>query len=203
MTDLALVLIADYGVIILFCVTFLSCLALPVPSSILMLASGSFAATGDLSLLNVAIAAFCGAVLGDNTGYLIARTSGDRMGRWFKSKPKRAGMLVKGEAFMTKWGGSSVFFSCWLVAPLGPYINYVSGFTKFTWLRFALWGMAGEVVWVGLYVGLGYTFGDNFAAIASLLGNASGLITALAVTIGLGFWLVRAARSKTDKPSSS
>ena len=32
MTDIALTLIADYGVIVLFCVTFLSCLALPVPS---------------------------------------------------------------------------------------------------------------------------------------------------------------------------
>ena len=34
MSDLALALIADYGVPILFCVTFLSCLALPVPSAL-------------------------------------------------------------------------------------------------------------------------------------------------------------------------
>ena len=79
MTETALALVADYGAIILFCVTFLSCLALPVPSSILMLASGSFAATGDLDIVHVAIAAFADAVLGDNTGYVIARLSGDRM----------------------------------------------------------------------------------------------------------------------------
>ena len=35
MTEIALTLIADYGVIVLFCVTFLSCLALPVPSALL------------------------------------------------------------------------------------------------------------------------------------------------------------------------
>jgi len=92
-----------------------------------------------------------------------------------------------------------VFFSCWLVAPLGPYVNYVSGLTKFTWMRFALWGVAGEIVWVSLYVGLGYTFGDNLTAIASLLGNASGLFTAFAVTIGLGIWLVGASRAKMTK----
>jgi len=48
MTDLILTLAADYGVPLLFSVTFLSCLALPVPSSLLMLASGGFAAAGDL-----------------------------------------------------------------------------------------------------------------------------------------------------------
>ena len=89
------------------------------------------------------------------------------------------------------------------MAPLGPYINYVSGLTKFTWMRFAIWGIAGEIVWVSVYVGLGYTFGDNFTAIASLLGNASGLVTAFAVTIGLGVWLVRASRTKNDKAASA
>ena len=88
---------------------------------------------------------------------------------------------------MHKRGGSSVFFSCWLVAPLGPYINYISGITKFTWARFALWGILGEIVWVGLYVGLGYTFADNITALSNMLGNASGFITALAAVIELGW----------------
>ena len=112
MTDTVLTLIADYGVIILFCVTFLSCLALPVPSSLLMLASGSFAATGDLDLIEVAFAAFIGAVLGDNLGYFIARMSGDKMDDWLKAHPKRAALSTKGQAYMEKWGGCSVFFSC-------------------------------------------------------------------------------------------
>jgi hypothetical protein len=35
------------------------------------------------------------------------------------------------------------------------------------------------------------------------LGNASGLVTAFAVTIGLGVWLVRASRAKNDKAVSA
>ena len=50
MTELVLAFAADYGVPLLFAVTFLSCLALPVPSSLLMLASGGFAAAGDMVL---------------------------------------------------------------------------------------------------------------------------------------------------------
>ena len=199
MTEIILALAADYGVPLLFCVTFLSCLALPVPSSLLMLASGGFAAAGDLSLPAVAAAAFCGAVIGDNAGYWIARHLGDRLGDWLAAKPKRAALRDKSEAFMHKWGGSSVFFSCWLVAPLGPYMNYVSGLSRFSWPRFALWGVAGEIVWVGLYVGLGYSFADNITAISDLLGNLSGFIAAGAVAIGLGIWLVRASKERDRK----
>lgn len=197
MTDLVFTLVADYGVAIVFCVTFLSCLALPVPSSLLMITSGGFAATGDLVLSTVLTAAFLGAVLGDNTGYWIARGLGQKLGLWLDAHPKRAKLKARGEAFMEKRGGSSVFFSCWLVAPLGPYINYISGITKFTWLRFALWGIAGEIVWVGLYVGLGYSFADNISTLASLMGNASGFITALVAVLALGLWLIRASKQKT------
>lgn len=200
MSEIVLALVADYGVPIVFCVTFLSCLALPVPSSLLMLASGGFAATGDLMLTYVLAAAFCGAVLGDNAGYWIARATGDCMGDWLDKHPKRSALRQKSHAFMEKWGGSSVFFSCWLVAPLGPYINYVSGLTKFTWVRFALWGIAGEIVWVSLYVGLGYTFADNITIVANVLGNASGLITATGIAIALGLWLWKLSKPRLDKP---
>lgn len=201
MTDLILTLVTDYGVAIVFCVTFLSCLALPVPSSLLMITSGGFAATGDLVLSSVLASAFFGAILGDNTGYWIARGLGEKLDTWLDKHPKRAALKSKGSAFMDKRGGSSVFFSCWLVAPLGPYINYISGITKFTWLRFALWGVLGEIVWVGLYVGLGYTFADNITALSSMLGNASGLITALVAMIGLGWWLIRAAKTSKAAPA--
>ena len=87
----------------------------------------------------------------------------------------------------------------WLAAPLGPYVNFVSGLTNFKWHRFALWGLLGEIVWVGLYVGLGYTFADNITSVASILGNASGLITALLVGTGLGLWLWKLSKPRLDK----
>lgn len=196
MTSQLFSLIAEYGVYLVFAVTFLSCLAIPVPSSLVMLAAGGFAASGDLVLGWVAVAAFTGAVLGDNSGYWIARASGSRLTDWLATKPKRAALYDKSEAFMQKWGGSSVFFSCWLVAPLGPYVNYVSGLTRFTWVRFAMWGVLGEIVWVSLYVGLGYTFADQVTALSSLLGNISGLIVAVLAVGVLGWWLIKASRAK-------
>jgi len=203
MSDAVLALVADYGLLIVFCVTFASCLALPVPSSILMLTSGGFAATGDLVLIQVFAAAFFGAILGDNTGYWIARSAGSRLSDWLAAHPKRAALRLRSEAYMTKWGGSSVFFSCWLVAPLGPYVNYVSGLTNFNWMRFALWGMMGEIVWVGLFFGLGYSFADNLSAVATLLANGSGFITAFGLAIALGYWLWTKSSPKSDAPDDA
>ncbi len=189
MSDFLFGLLTDYGVMIVFAVTFLSCLAIPIPSSLVMLTAGGFAAAGDLVLAAVAGAAYVGAVIGDNTGYLIARLAGDRLSGWLNAKPKRAALRKRAETYMAKWGGSSVFFSCWLVAPLGPTVNYISGLSRMTWLRFALWGALGEIVWVSLYVGLGYSFADNISALSDLLGNISGFLTAALLTIGLGIWL--------------
>ena len=203
MTETILALAADYGVPLLFVVTLLSCLAVPIPSSLLMLASGGFAAAGDLALSVVAVAAYSGAVIGDNLGYWIARGFGDRLSDWLTAHPKRAAIRNRSEVFMEKWGGSSVFFSCWLVAPLGPYINYVSGLSRFSWPRFALWGAAGEVFWVGIYVGLGYMFADNMTQISSLLGNISGFLAAAVVAIGLGAWLVHSSKARERKLATS
>ena len=205
MTDAVLAFAADYGVPLLFTVTLLSCLALPVPSSLLMLAAGGFAATGDLSLPAVAVAAFSGAIIGDNLGYWIARGIGDRFSDWLSTRPRRAALRNNAQDFMARWGGVSVFFSCWLVAPLGPYVNYVSGLTRFSWTRFALWGAAGEVFWVGIYIGLGYLFTDNLTQISALLGNLSGFLVAAVVAVGMGAWLARAikVRDKARRRSQS
>ena len=50
MTEWLLGLVPQYGMYLLAVCTFASCLALPIPASMLMLAAGGFVASGDLSL---------------------------------------------------------------------------------------------------------------------------------------------------------
>jgi membrane protein DedA with SNARE-associated domain len=196
MTETILDLMTNYGVLILFVVTFLSCLCVPIPSSLMMLAGGSFAATGDLNTTATVAAAYTGAVAGDNTGYFLARTFGTRLTGWLDANPKRAKLRDNAKAYMDKKGPISVFFSCWLVAPLGPYVNLVSGITRFDWAKFALWGALGEIFWVGIYIGLGFSFSDQITTLASILGNASGFLVALLGVFLLGRWLWKASALK-------
>ena len=76
LTNWLLALVPTYGLWLLASVTFLACLALPVPCSILMLTAGGFVASGDLVLWQVLAAALSGAVLGDQIGYRIGLYGG-------------------------------------------------------------------------------------------------------------------------------
>jgi membrane protein DedA with SNARE-associated domain len=89
-----------------------------------------------------------------------------------------------------------VFFSTWLVAPLGPWVNVAAGAAGMGALRFTLWDALGEAIWVAIYVGLGYAFAANIGALSSILGNAVASVTALAIAAGLAVLLVRAARKR-------
>src|SRR5690606_31639872 len=73
MSEIAFGLVSAYGVVIILIATYLSCLAMPVPTSFVMLAGGGFAASGDLGLVSVVLAALAGAVMGDQSGFYIGR----------------------------------------------------------------------------------------------------------------------------------
>ena len=194
MTDLLLSLVIDYGPALLFAVTFLSCLAIPMPSSLLMLAGGGFIASGDLNLITAAGAAYLGAVLGDQTGFLIGRRAGHLIEAKMSAAPKRAALHQKATDLTNRYGGPGVFLSRWLFSPLGPYVNFAGGAAGLNWAQFTAWGALGEAVWVVVYVGLGYTFADRIVELADILGNASGFMAAGVITIGLGYWLWGAAK---------
>lgn len=194
MTELLFALVSAYGTLVIAATTFLSCLAVPIPSSFVMLAGGAFVASGDLALGAVLASAFGGAVLGDQTGYRAGRYGGARLEDRIARHPARAAVLARARSTVERWGGIGVFFSTWLVAPLGPWVNLIAGATGMSALRFTIWDAVGEAVWVAIYVGFGYAFAANIETLAGILGNAVGALSAGLVTIGLGTLLLRAAR---------
>lgn len=198
MTETILSLVSSYGAWIVAICAFLSCLLVPIPTSLVMLSAGAFVAAGDLTFATIWLTAWGAAVLGDNTGYLIGRTGGTRVVERLSRAPARAKVVTRARASLDRYDGVSVFLSTWLFAPLGPYVNFVAGSVGMGWLRFAVFDMAGEAIWVSLYLGLGYAFGDRIDALSSLLGNASGFLAAGVVTTLLGLLLRR--RLTTHSP---
>jgi membrane protein DedA with SNARE-associated domain len=196
MSDFFLGLVSTYGTIIIALSTFLSCLALPIPASFVMLAGGAFVASGDLSAIPVVAAAFLGAVAGDQVGFRVGRLGGHRIETWLNRSPTRAVALARARALVTRWGVTGVFFSRWLVSPLGPWVNLIAGATGMAAARFTIAGAAGEAVWVGLYVGLGFLFAANLGALSYVLGNTVAAVTAAAVALGLGALLLANARRR-------
>lgn len=197
MSETLLALVPTYGFWLLAVCTFCSCLALPIPASILMMAAGGFAAAGDLSLTASGLAALGGAVTGDQVGYIAGRKGGAGLTARLGA---RAAPLVKATDLLSRRGGVAVFLSRWLVSALGPYVNLAAGAAGLSWPRFTLWAVMGEAVWVGLYLGTGYSFAGNLQAASDMALDLLGFLAAGAVAIGLAWWLlatVRAERGKT------
>jgi membrane protein DedA with SNARE-associated domain len=195
MTETILALVPVYGLALIAVATFLSCLAVPMPASLVMLSAGGFAATGDLVLWQAAGAALGGAVLGDQAGYQLGR-AGARLLDGRPVSPRRAALMGKATGYLRDRGTLAVFLSRWLFSPLGPYVNFAGGAAELDWARFTRAGVLGEAVWVGLYVGLGAAFADDILALADLMGSASGLLAALAVAGALALWLRAALRHR-------
>ncbi len=198
MTEFAFGLVSGYGILVIMSATYLSCLGLPVPTAFIMLAGGAFAASGDLPANQVVLAALVGAVLGDQTGFVIGRLTGRRLAARLERSPSRAIVIAKARHITGHWGGAGVFFTRWLLSPLGPYVNLLTGAASMEWARFTIWGIAGEVVWVAIYVGLGYAFSSQIGTLAELLGNSIGFLTAGAVSLLLGLLLLRRARTPKE-----
>ena len=189
MTETLFALVSSYGLIVVASSAFLSCLALPIPTAVVMLSAGAFAAAGDLVLWQVLATAWLAAVVGDQTGFHIGRWGGAPLVDTIARRTKRDRLVIRARATVQKWGGLGVFLSTWLVAPLGPWVNLIAGAAQLSRWRFTLWDMAGEAIWVSAYVSLGYGFGTRLDDLTGLVSDWSGLLASVAAAVGLGLAL--------------
>lgn len=204
MSDTILALVPVYGAPALFIIAAVACLGAPIPASLPLLMSGSFVASGELTLATVLAAGVTGAVLGDQLGYVIGAFGGDRAIAWLSRWKTLAAALARARSFSQRWGTTGVFFTRWLVSPLGPAMNLLSGLIGMPWRWFTAAVVLGEIVWVGMYVALGYVFSRSIVGIADVLGNlawflASGMIAALLVW---RVWSIIAARAEAHRSSA-
>jgi membrane-associated protein len=192
-TDQLLTLVTSYGLPALFGVLVLAAAGFPLPATLLLIAAGSFVAQGEMDLVQVLVVSSVGAILGDQLGYALGRWGGRKL---VARLTKRFGstQLERAEAFTTRWGGAGIFFSRWLVSSLGPWINVTSGITAYPWMRFIVWGVLGELLWVALCVMLGNIFSDRVQYLAEVSGNLTWVILGSFVALILGWLLFQSFR---------
>ncbi|SMY06525.1 DedA family protein [Flavimaricola marinus] len=195
MTDTLLALLPIYGPGLILMSVLLSCLAVPIPSSMLVMVAGGFAASGDLLYWQVFAAAFVGFVIGDQGAFHIARRGGPPLIDKLKLRPRIGPLVGRAEAFVDRRGGSAVFLSRTVASPLGPYVGYLSGALGFKWLAFTVSAVFGALIWSAGYSYVGFQFGSQIDEISALMSNMFGVIVAGAVAIGSGWWLRHSWRS--------
>lgn len=153
-------------------------------------------ASGDLVGWQVAAAAFLGAVAGDQAGFALGRAGGSPLVARLRRHPRRAGVIAEAEAMIERHGGKGVFLTRWLMSPLGPYVNFLAGAARMITPASPWPGRRARRSGRPAMSGLGVAFADRIVALGQLLGNLSGFVAAVSVTVVLGVLLVRLARRR-------
>ncbi len=133
-----------------------------VPGETLVIIGGFYARVGDLWLPLVAFVAVLGAVIGDNVGYWIGR----RFGRGFLERhgPKlflSEERLARADRYYGSHGGKTVFLGRFI--PVVRSVGFIlAGVAGMEWRRFAVYDLAGAVIWGTANAVLGYLVGESY-----------------------------------------
>ncbi len=181
-------LLTTYGYWVVLLAVAVESVGLPVPGETMLLTAAIYAGvSGHLSITLVIASAAAGAILGDNGGYLIGRTLGERVLWRFGRPDGRSGRaLVVGRYLFGRYGGKVVFFGRF-VAVLRIFAALLAGVTQMAWPRFVVYNATGGVLWATVMGMLGYGLG---ASVTGPLGVA-GLVGAAVVTLVVALVLWR------------
>ncbi|HZO61616.1 MAG TPA: DedA family protein [Gaiellaceae bacterium] len=164
---------------IVLALAFLDAILPVVPSETAVITAGVVAAAGDLSLPVVIGAAATGAVLGDNTAYLIGRRFGTRIvDRFFRGAKARARIDWATKRLDAR-GGELIVIARFI--PGGrTAVTLSAGLVEFRWHRFLTFDVVAGLFWA-LYASLLGYFGGQAFEDAPWKG--------LLIALGLGFAL--------------
>lgn len=130
-----------------------------VPGGMLILVTvGALARQGAIPLAAALLTAYAGTMIGDTALY-----SAGRFGLgWLSRKGERGEVWARAHAALERWGVPAVFLTRWLILPLTIAVSLICGINRFAYRPFVLVGAAGNLIFVLLFVGVGYRFGDGW-----------------------------------------
>jgi membrane protein DedA with SNARE-associated domain len=180
--DWLIELFARYGYAVVFVGVFLENAGVPVPGETALLAGGALARCGPLSLPWVIVTATCGAILGDNLGFLIGRRGGralvERYGATFGLTRARLGQF---DRFFDRHGAKTVFIARF-VTGLRVFGALLAGTSGLAWGRFLLYNASGAIAWATIFGTLGYILAYSWQTLDQWIGR-SGLVLLAAIAI--------------------
>jgi membrane protein DedA with SNARE-associated domain len=207
-------LVAAVGYPGIFAIMFLENVFPPIPTDPLIPFAGILAAEGRLSLLGVWLAAISGALVGSMVLYVVGATLGEsavrsvvrRYGRYVSITEDQ---LDRSLALFSRYGGGFVFVGR-AVPVLRSAVSLTAGMSRMPVPKFLLYAGAMSALVTGFWAVIGYTVGENWRDILSVINQYQSLLVVVVVVIAVaavGVWYMRRnlrrQRMRTQPVSSS
>lgn len=145
-------LLQSYGYVAVFGFVALESLGIPLPGETTLIAAAIYAgSTHHLNIGVVFMVAAAAAITGDNAGYWVGRTGGQRLAdRYSRLVRLDATKLAIGRYLFARHGGKVVFFGRF-VTVLRTYAAFFAGLNSMRWSRFTAFNAAGGVAWAAVF----------------------------------------------------
>jgi membrane-associated protein len=193
-------IVTTYGVwthLILFAIVFAETglVVTPfLPGDSLLFAAGALAALGSLDLWLLVVLLIGAAILGDTVNYWVGAWIGPRA---FSGNVRflRKDYLERTHAFYEKHGGKTIILARF-VPIIRTFAPFVAGVGAMSYPKFITYNIVGAVLWVGLFVPLGYFFGN----MPTVKENFSLVILAI-IALSVMPIAVEAIRARRSRPA--
>jgi membrane-associated protein len=189
-TDTLLTAVLAYGAPALGLALLIVALGIPLPATLLLLASGAFVRQGVLDAWVALGLGLLGSVLGDSGSYCLGRCGGALVLRRIEGRA----LWRQARATFERRGALAIFMTRFLLTPLALPTNLLAGSSRYAYGRFLALDALGELIWIALYGGLGYAFADQWETISDLAGNLTGAVIGLLALVAGGALAYRMRR---------
>lgn len=149
-----------YGSFTLFIFLALGVFAFPLPQESLLLVAGVLMAKGELNIPAAFISACAGSICGISLSYYLGHSIGKyfliKYGSWLGLTEEK---FTKAKKWFRRFGTWTLFFG-YFIPGVRHFTGLMAGMLRLEFSRFALFSFSGAVLWVVLFLSIGYFFGD-------------------------------------------
>jgi membrane-associated protein len=132
-----------------------------LPGDSLLFAVGALAAIdgSPINLPAILVLLSVAAIIGDAVNYAIGYRVGPRVFRSTTSRLLNKEHLLRTQQFYEKYGGKTIILARFMPI-IRTFAPFVAGIGRMRYARFALFNVAGGIVWVASFTLAGYFFGN-------------------------------------------
>ena len=158
-------IVQQYGIltyVILFLIIFVETgvVVMPfLPGDSMLFAAGALAGIGSMNIVTLLVVTYIAAVLGDTSNYHIGKKIGKKMLDKEDVRFINKEYLKKAEKFYENHGSMTIVLARFIPI-IRTFAPFVAGIGEMSYMKFISYNMIGGGIWVSLFLGGGYFFGN-------------------------------------------
>src|ERR1017187_9033949 len=158
--------VVRHGYSLVFAWVFIEQAGLPIPSAPLLLAAGALAGTRQMNLGLVVTIAGVAALTSDCMWYELGRRNGVRVLQLLCRISLEPDSCVRRTQVSFGKNGARALLVAKFIPGLNAMTAPLAGIIRMGWRRFLLFDVAGALLWVSAYTGIGFAFSGQLESVA-------------------------------------